>query len=228
MSEGQRKDIVSKLTSLGCAYSVALPKEIADLEKTILQCLKYYWVSNDVIFMLYGLLKHRLGNLVHIERLIILAKKEKLIDDELVVLLALSEKLMEAGDKRYEAVIRKLKRKNLKMSSPPKSEKDSYLIERWGLDTILEKYDVNVRLWSAEPEKKFLTMKGIFKINPWLALRALVGPNNRADIIYLKLYQIVPSANQAMSYLGCSKDAAYRHWNATENVESLKIVAGMD
>lgn len=228
MSDSQRKDIVSKLTSLGCAYSVAPSKEIADLEKTILQCLKYYWISNDVIFMLYGLLKYRLGHLVHVERLIILAKKEKLTDDELIVLLALSEKLMENGDERYEAVIRKLKRKGLKMSSPPKSETDSYLIERWGLDTNLEKYGVNVRLWSAEPEKKFLTMRGIFKINPWLALRALVGPNNRADILYLKLNQIVPTANQAMSYLGCSKDAAYRHWNATENVESLKIVVRAD
>lgn len=228
MSENQRKEIVSKLMSLGCAYSAVPPKEVADLEKTILQSLKYYWISNDVIFMIYGLLKHRLWRLVHVERLIILAKKEKLTDDELVVLLALSEKLIEDGDKRYEAVIRKLKRKNLKMSSPPKNEIDSYLIERWGLDTHLEKYDVNVRSWSAESEKKFLTMKGIFKINPWLALRALVGPNNRADILYLKLYQIVPTANQAMSYLGCSKDAAYRHWNATENVEMLKIVVDAD
>ena len=173
--------------------------------------------------MLYGLLKHRLGHLVHIERLIIWARKAKLSDDELVVLLALAQKLMDDGDDRYEAVIRKLKKKNLKMSSPPKDETDGYLIERWGLDPHFQKYGVDVRQWGAEPEKKFLTMRGIFKINPWIALRALVGPNNRADILYLKLHKIVPTANQAVARLGCGKDAAYRYWNATKNIESLKV-----
>lgn len=224
MSDNTRKNIVSKLMSLGCAYSVKAPSHIADLEKTILECLKYYWMSNDIIFMLYGLLKHRIGHLVHIERLIILANKSQLPDDELVVLLVLAQKLIEEGDNRYEAVVTKLKRKNLKMSHPPKSEMDGYLIERWGLDPHFEKYGVEVRAWNAESEKKFLTMAGIFKINPWLVLRALVGPNNRADILYLKMHKIVPTANQAMSYLSCSKDAAYRHWNATEAVNELKIV----
>lgn len=224
MAEVDKKGIVLKLTSLGCAYSVKPPSECADLEKTILESLKYYWSSNDIIFMLYGLLKHKLHHLVHVERLIILAQREKLTDDELVILLVLAQKLVDDGNDRFKAIIRKLQRKNLKMSSPPKSEVDGHLIERWGLDSHLEKYGVEVRQWSAEPEKKFLTMKGIFKINPWLALRALVGPNNRADILYLKLYKIVPTANQAINYLSCSRDAAYRHWNATENVELLKVI----
>ena len=99
------------------------------------------------------------------------------------------------------------------------------MLERCGIDPHFEKYGVEVRAWTAEPEKKFLTMSGIFEIHPWLALRALVGPNNRADILYLKMHKIVPTTNQTMSYQSCGKDtAAYRHWNATESVDVLKIV----
>ena len=89
-----RDEYTHKLFSLGCAYSFNSEIEPADLENTVLDGLQYYWKSNDLFFMLYGLLVHRIADLVHVERLINLAKKRKLPQNELALLVCLSLKLM--------------------------------------------------------------------------------------------------------------------------------------
>ncbi len=190
-----RKNYTSRLFSLGCAYSITSKPNPADLEQTILDGLRYYWESNDLFFMLYGLLVHRIGHLVHIERLTLLAKKKSLKKDELVLLLCLSQKLINHGHKGFGTVIKKLGSRNIKFSSLPKSETNSFLIKRWGLDLDFKKFGAQVRTLPIENPKKFFTHERIFKMNIWLSLRALVGANNRADILYLKTQNIVPTAN---------------------------------
>ena len=217
-----RKNYSTKLFSLGCAYSITSKVSPADLEETILDGLQFYWKSNDLFFMLYGLLVHRIGHLVHIERLILLAKKRKLKKDELLLLLCLSQKLINHSYKNYGAVIRKLSLK-AKFSSLPENETNSFLIERWGLDPDFKKFGAEVRTLPYEDSKKFFTLEKIFKMNAWLSLRALIGSNNRADILYVKTQGIAPTANQAAKILSCSTDAAYRYWNAAHSIKTVKI-----
>lgn len=218
-----RKDFTSKLFSLGCAYSLSHKPAPPDLENTILDGLQFYWKSNDLFFMLYGLLVHRVGHLVHTERLVILAKKRNLEGDHLTLLLCLSQKLMDQGYGSFESVIRKLSVKGLKFKSLPESETNSFLIERWGVDPIFKTFGGEVRTLPLEDSKKFFLLERVFKENPWLALRALVGANNRADILYVKTQGIVPTANQASKYLSCSVDAAYRYWNAAKDIKRIKL-----
>lgn len=218
-----RKSYTLQLYSLGCAYSLSDKVESADLEQTILDGLQFYWSSNDLFFMLYSLLVHRIGHLVHIERLILLAKQKDLTQDELTLLLCLSQKMVNAGYKNFEVVIKKLHKRNLKFETLPDSETDSFLLERWGIDSDFKKYGAEVRTLPLEPSKKFFTLEKIFKMNMWLSLRALIGTNNRADIIYVKTSKLVPTANQAAKFLGCSIDAAYRYWRAASAIEGVKL-----
>jgi hypothetical protein len=219
--KNSREEIVPLLASLGCAYSGGPSKEAADPEQTILDCLKFYWISNDVIFMLYGLLNHRIHSLIHVKRLVKLAKSQNLQKDELIVLLVIAEKLIDEGHTQYQMVLNKLQIKGLKMNHPPKGEMSLSLINKWGVDSYFKKYGVQVRSFYEETPKKFHTLKGIFKRNAWLMYRALIGVNFRADIVYMKSSGKATTGYQAQKFTGCAIQPAYKIWNSIQDLEDF-------
>ncbi len=219
-------EIIEKLTSLGCAFNFKKVIEPVDPEKFILESLRFYWEYNDIFFMTYSLLKHRLSSLIHVERLISLAQNSFLTSDELVLLIALCEKFVEMGDHRYKLAFKKLHKPRLKMTNPPKSECHASLIKQWGAEPALLHFGVKTRAFYEVPPKKFFTLERILKNHSWLKLRAMIGSNYRSDIIYLKSSENARTAYQAAKIAGCNTSTATRIWKSLEAVPDLEKLTG--
>ena len=90
-------DVIPGLWSLGANYHHEGEVSLEDLdpEKVLLRSLKYYWTHNDVFFMLLDLLKFRIGPLIHVDRLIKFAQSVFVSNDELLLLIVVSKKVVE-------------------------------------------------------------------------------------------------------------------------------------
>ena len=214
--------MVKKLSSLGCAFNVKPPLVSTDPESFIIESLRFYWEYNDVFFMMYSLLENRISHLIHVERLAGLAEKAYIKSDEKILLMALCNKLAEKGDHRFELISKKLHQKGLKMYNPPKNEGSSHLIKIWGCESSLLPFGVKVRSFYKVNEKKFFNLREICKRNIWLKLRAMIGSNYRADILYLKLTGISKTAYQAAKIAGCNTSTSTRIWKSLEHIPDLK------
>lgn len=209
-------EIIRQLVSLGCAFNVKQLEKPADPERCIINSLKFYWEYNDIFFMVYSLLKNRIAPLIHIERLVNLTMNASITSDERALLIALCNKLATYGDHRFTLVSKKLHSKNLKMRYPPINECSIHLIKIWGQESHLVPFGIKVRSFYEIDERKFLTLQEICKRNVWMKLRAIVGSNYRADIIYFKSMGIAKSAYQAAKMVGCNTSTATRIWKTLE------------
>ena len=222
--ENVSDEFIKSLKSLGCGFRINSAPICTDPEKTILECLNLYWDANSLFFMVFSLLKHgNITHLINVNRLIKLAKLQNLENDKICLLIAMSEELSDAGFESFKAVKEKLYSENLVMKNPPESETDEYMIKTWGENKYLNDFGVKVRNFYLEPEKKFFSKNTILKSNKWLSLRALVGVNYRADIIYLKLSNLCETAYQAHKKLGCTLNSAYTIWNSLDDIETVRI-----
>ena len=215
-------EIISKLSSLGCAFNVKPPLVSTDPERCIIESLRFYWEYNNIFFMIYSLLENRISHLIHIERLVSLAKNAYIKPDEKILLIALCNKLAEKGDHRFELISKKFYKKGLKMNNPPKNECSAHLIKIWGMEPSLLFFGVKVRSFYKVNEKKFFTLKEICERNGWLKLRAMVGSNYRSDILYLKSTGIAKTAYQAAKIAGCNTSTATRIWKSVGCIPDLK------
>ena len=216
---------LKKLASLGCGFKVDYLDLASDPEQTIIDSLNFFWTDEKLFIMLIGVLKHRISDLIHVERLVSLAKK--LSNDELIILMVIADKMVRLGDRRFKLVEQKLKRRGMKLSkSPNKLYSGKYLLDKWGLDPSFKKYKIIVPKLFEEAEKKFFNRKHILENNPWLRIRALVGSNYRADLIYLKSANIVDSPAKAYKIVGCERSTAYKIWDSISEVGNLeKLIA---
>src|SRR5690606_9828344 len=137
-------------------------------------------------FLVLKSLRINIGYLININRLIKLTQISAIKNDELCLLIAICDLLAKEVDFNFSQIRKKLYKKNLKMLEPPKSETDDYLIKKWGSETSLEDFGVKVRKFYDESEKKLMSFKKLCEFNPWLKYRAIIGPNTRADVLYLK------------------------------------------
>ena len=214
--------MINKLSSLGCAFNVKSPSVPTDPENFIIESLRFYWEYNDIFFMTYSLLENRISHLIHIERLASLAVKAYIKPDEKILLIALCNKLAEKGDHRFKLISKKLYKKGLRMHNPPKNECSTHLIKMWGIEPSLLPFGVKARSFYKVNEKKIFSLKEIFKRNLWLKLRAMIGPNYRADILYLKSTGLAKTAYQAAKIVGCNTSTATRIWKSVEHISDLK------
>jgi hypothetical protein len=222
VGEAEKMIMRMKLKSIGCAFAIHLPDVPADPERTILESLKYWWSYNDFFFMCYSLLKKgELRDLVNVERLIALVENEPLKNDELVLLLGLSQRMVDIGDDRFIQLKEKLDKPGLKMESAPEGEADPYLIVRWGIETSLENYGVRVRSFYEEHDGKFYTLKGVLENNEWLRIRSKIGANFKADIAYFKISGKARTAEEAQALTGCSALEAKQHWKDLKDINSI-------
>ena len=214
--------MIKKLSSLGCAFNIKSPSVSTDPEHCIIESLRFYWEYNDIFFMIYSLLENRISHLIHIERLANLAKNSYIKPDERILLIALCNKLAEQGDHRFELISKKFYRKGLKMHNPPKNECSTHLIKMWGTEPSLLPFGVKARSFYKVSEKKLFTLKEIYKRNTWLKLRAVIGPNYRSDVLYLKSTGMAKTAYQAAKIAGCNTSTATRIWKSVEYIPDLK------
>ena len=215
-------ETIKKLFSLGCAFNVKSPLVPVDPENYIIEILRFYWEYNDIFFMIYSLLENRISHLIHVERLANLVEKAYIKPDEKILLIALCNKLAEKGDHRFKLISKKFYKKGLQMRKPPKNECSAHLIKMWGTETSLLPFGVKVRSFYKVSEKKLFNLEEIYKRNIWLKLRAMIGSNYRADIIYLKSTGMAKTAYQAAKIAGCNTSTATRIWKSVESVPNLK------
>ncbi|MCB0408537.1 MAG: hypothetical protein KDD34_10050 [Bdellovibrionales bacterium] len=222
-------EVIPGLTSLGAAYYYdgKITIEESDPELVILKSLKYYWNENDVFFMLYDLLMLRIAPLVHVERLVKMAKTGLLSQDELILLIVVADKLVAKGEHRFKMVRKKLYKKGMKIQKLPRLHSRPSFVKHHGAEEAFLEFGASVRKFLAPSDKKLLTLKAILKRNGWLKLRALMGPNYRADVIYLRSSGAAKNVSEAARMALCDYTATYRILKYSEELEHLEKVLGV-
>ncbi len=140
--------------------------------------------------------------------------------------MVLSDKMVQLGDRRFKLVEKKLKRRGNKITKIPDLYSSKFYLEKWGIDPNFKKYKIIVPDFFKEDSKKFFTLKTILAQHPWLKMRALIGANYRADLVFLKYSGAVKSPAEAYRMMGSERATAYRLWNSIALIEGLeKFVA---
>jgi hypothetical protein len=110
----------------------------------------------------------------------------------------------------------------------PITDDDAFLVARAGSDPSFEAFGWAIPALDRSKErfpqkKKLYTRDEVMCRSPWLRLRAAVGANWRADLLFAMLFGLAKNANQASRLLGCSYETAYRSWEACKsaNVTAL-------
>ena len=218
-------DVIPGLWSMGVDYYYDGPVSIqdADPEMTILKTLKYYWSADDVFFMLLALLKFRVKSLIHVQRLVSLAQLGFLSNDELILLIAVSKKLVEDGDHRFKIVYKQLYKKGMKLSKLPELLGLKSVVKAHGSEESLLEFGAKVRKFEVDDRKLHL-LKVAIKRNGWFKVRALMGANYRADVTYLKCSGRASKTAQIVKILGCEKSTVDKNLKALNVFENLNKV----
>jgi hypothetical protein len=211
------------LLSLGFAFHGNTPAKSADPEKSIIDILPSFFEDRKLFRMLLTWLVV-VSDLIHIERLNVLG--EELPPNLKIVLGAIALKLKKT-DRRWKLVHERLKSSLLDKGRDlhlPGEFNDPYLISKYGADEEFAELGVKISKILPENEKKILSLNGILKSNRWLRLRAVIGPNFRADVVYLYVADIASGPAEAARILLCSRDTAYRNWRALEEADVRKLI----
>ncbi|MCB0370736.1 MAG: hypothetical protein KDD45_15265 [Bdellovibrionales bacterium] len=219
MNDISQTTAIKNLTTLGCGFYSDPPESIPDPEKVIIDSLKFFWIDQKLFSMLLSVLIYRIHSLIHVERLLTIA--EGISEDEKILLMVIADKMIDLGDRRFNLIIRKFKKKGQQISNIPEIHKQIYFVKKWGLDPNFLKFKIKVPDYFKQPEKKFYSLKGILSNNPWLKIRAIVGANYRADLVYLKFSGRVKTPMQAIEALACSKATVYRLWESISLIEDI-------
>lgn len=156
-----------------------------DPEALVIKSLKLYWTDNSSFFLVLKSLRTNLGHLININRLIKLVEVSQISNDELCLLIAICNILEKEIDRNFSLVQKKIYKKSMILYSPPERETDPYLIKENGLEESLIKFNVKVRKFYDESEKKLTSFENLLKVNPWLKFRTVIGSNTRSDVLYL-------------------------------------------
>ncbi len=216
-------DVIPGLWSMGADYMYEGSVSLNDIdpEMTLLRTLKCYWTANDVFFMLYALLKFRIGPLIHVERLVKLSKTGFLSNDERVLLIAVSKKLVEDGDHRFKAVYKHLYKKGMTLETLPRLHGRASLVKAHGAEESLLEFGASVRKFEVD-DRKLHSLKRIMERNSWLKLRVLMGVNYRADVTYLKCVGQASKASQVVQILGCDSSTASKNLKYIDEFDNLE------
>lgn len=219
-------DTIPGLWSMGADYwyeGVVSGRDL-DPEIIFLKTLKHYWDANDVFFMLVDLLTFRIGSLIHVERLLKLSQSGLLTNDETILLIVTCDRLVLGGDHRFRIIRRKLYSKGMTLHKLPKLHGGKHIVKAHGAEPGFLEFGAKVRKFVEPSEKKLHPLKTIFSRNPWLKMRAIFGPNFRADISYLILSNQAKTAYQAGKIAGCGNTSAYRLMKYIKEFDNLKAL----
>ena len=211
------------LLSLGFAFQGVSKVAPADPEQTIVDMLGAFYEDRKLYRMLLAWLDAT-SDLIHMERLNALSKE--LPPGLRVVLGATALKLL-PRDRRWKLIAEAMQESAYAKSSSaviPDGYADPFLISKNGIDQEFKKLGLKIARITAEDRKKIRSLKAILQSHGWLRIRALIGPNFRADIAYLYLSKRAGGPAEAARLLKCSRDTAYRNWKAVEEADVRSLV----
>lgn len=216
--------LIVKLSALGCNFALQERGTIADPEKVILESLIFFWRDKKIFTMLIALLKYRIHQLINVKRLYSLSKN--LDSEKKAVLRVLALKVYRhTGDVRFEELGKKLKKKNVKIKNYPKMYSDDFYKKKKGVDKDFSKVGIKVAdFFEEQPEKKLKTIKRIYHENEWFRLRAISGPDYRADTLFLLKKGLAKTQSEVSGWLGCNKSSISRIWASVKNIEDLVVL----
>jgi transcriptional regulator with XRE-family HTH domain len=214
-------NIFQKLTSLGCRFAVDSSATLPDPEATIIEALDGFTDDKKIFTMMIGLLIFRLHHLINTQRLLALAAD--LDNNKKILLIVVCIKVARAtNDQRYLLVARRLRVSKMTLSKYPTRYAEPFYLKRLGVDKDFKKFNVRLaNFFEIQHEKKFKSYAEIYTENLWLKLRALIGPDFRADAIYLKASGRAKNQIEAARIIGCDKSSISRIWSSIKSIEDL-------
>jgi hypothetical protein len=230
-----RTEATSLWSKLGIAFADEPALGPVDLEMTLLLSLGHAYEHRKTLRLITDWLSEY-GDLVHVERLLSLVRRDQWHDhhDDLAAvrtLGALSDRLNTRGDRRWQVVVRECQGRMKKaVKHLPVSEADQFLVTRDGADPHFKKFGILMpTIEKAEgdfqrfPTKKLRPREHLLATNPWLRLRALLGANWRADVLFVILADLADNANQTSHLLGCSYETAHRIWAGAKGAKAQEL-----
>ena len=214
-------DHIRNLSSLGCNFAHQELNVVADPEQTIINALDMFWFDKKVFTLLIALLKFRISHLVNVKRLYNLSRE--LENDKKALLRVLALKVHRyTKDQRFSDLALKLNHRKNRLVDGPKKYSDLFYIQKKGVDKDFKKVGLEVAdFFEEQPEKKLKTLKLIYKENLWLRLRALSGPDYRADTLYLVKSGLATTQKEVCQQLQCNKSSVSRIWSSIKGIEDL-------
>lgn len=220
------ESIYSKLEVLGCNFAVTAEVNSIDPEKTILEALDYFWEDKKVFTMLVGLMKYKIYGLINTQRLSLLSQNTSEEKKALLAVLALKV-FNETKDIRYKKIFNKFKICRLNRNNIPEKYLEKYNLEKKGHDKEFKKIKIQlVNFFNDQPARKFKNIIQILKSNSWLKYRALIGPEYRADLVYLKVTGQINNQKDAVDVIGCNKSSVSRLWKTLSFIDS-ELLTGL-
>lgn len=219
---------------LGVAFDIESSADgPVDPERAILASLVHLPAKRKLLRLVIDWLEDYC-DLIHVERLLALLRKDAALLDEtndlgVRVLGGMALRLSKV-DKRWTRIADECRYllKGAKSKEIPINEDDAFLVARDGGDPSFEAFGWAIPTLDRREErfpqkKKLYTRDEVMCRSPWLRLRAAVGANWRADLLFAMLFGLAKNANQASRLLGCSYETAYRSWEACKsaNVTAL-------
>jgi hypothetical protein len=233
-----RNEMTNLWSKLGIAFSADPTGPDVDPEVTLLLSLEYAVDQRKTLKLIAQWLTAH-GDLVHVERLLGMIRKGEWRDEtegklSTRYLGALAGYLLSRGDRRWKIIASECK-KMLKGSVAQfmVDEDMRFLIERDGADPHFQKFGVTIpllleksrelRAGGFQNQTKLRSREYILDTNPWLRLRAALGTNWRADILFVILTGLASNAYQTGKLLGCSYETAHRIWTAAQGAKVTEL-----
>lgn len=208
--------------NLGIAFSVHnMPLINVDPEMTLVSSFKEFYDDRKLVGLILSWLQE-FGDLVHVERLKSLAGN--LTAFEYAWLGGLAHHQLatsnSAAHRRWQVIVELAKRKlGEVMPQFPTRKLDELQVERNGADENFKRFGILIPKIEIAPAKKIRIRPQVLRDNLWFRMRLLFGTNWRADIATAMLLDLAKTSYQLERVLGCSRETAYRNWNALTEVD---------
>jgi hypothetical protein len=205
-------EVRDKWENLGLAFAIKQSGLTdADPERTFIGSLKEFQDDRKLLGLILSWLRE-FGSLLHTERIKALAAD--LSAAELAWLGGIAH--WQSQEDRRWRVICSLIEKKLGKPAPrfQTSKLDELQAEKSGVDQGFFRYGITIPTITPADPKKLRPRQDVIKNNLWFRMRLLFGTNWRADIASVILLRLVKTSYQAEKVLACSRETAYRNWQA--------------
>lgn len=213
-------DIYQKWAKLGIAFSTKEFDGNPDPEKLLLDSAAFFIDDRKLLKLVLTWIKVY-GDLIHMERLAALVKKDNF---EIQVWFGGIAAFSKDKDRRWGQIEKIASGK--KFDDFPLSQLERLNIDRQGSDKFFSNFGIKMPLINIDDNfKKLKRREYILKTNLWLRLRSLFGSNWRADIAWQIYLNPAQTPYQIAKTIGCNTETAYRNWQSLMEANILEFLA---
>lgn len=213
-------------TSLGIAFAAKPKIKNADPEATLILSLKEFYEDRKILKIVISWLDE-FGDLVHVERLKILARKLNARDQAWLGLIA-DYMVNVRKDYRFKKILEMVENH---LGNPPAFFEQSKFMELHfereilkGSVSVGKKFGLNITQSDLIGyPKKLQDKRAAIMGNIWLRMRLLFGCSWRADVCTVILLDMAQNYYQVKKVLGCSIETAHRNWKSLNESDVLDL-----